>query len=105
MNTIEFTLDRYNNNSKQMYQDIAKQLQMLHKNGYDCRVWSDCGEVVVIEFDFQKGFEKLKLCWLTEDEIDAVNKYKDDLKAGVEKWLAEAFENTAGVECGAESEL
>ena len=40
MNSIEFTLDRYNNNSEQMYQDIAKQLQLLHYNGYDCRVWS-----------------------------------------------------------------
>lgn len=85
MNSIEFTLDRYNNNSEQMYQDIAKQLQLLHYNGYDCRVWSDCGEVVVIEFDFENRFESSKLCWLTEDEIDAVNEYKDNLKKEIEK--------------------
>lgn len=85
MNSIEFTLDRYNNNSEQMYQDIAKQLQLLHYNGYDCRVWSDCGEVVVIEFDFENRFESSKLCWLTEDEIDVVNEYKDNLKKEIEK--------------------
>lgn len=86
MNSIEFTLDRYNNNSEQMYQDIAKQLQLLHKNGYDCRAWSDCGEVVVIEFDFEsKAFAEHTLCWLTEDEIDAVNEYKDNLKKEIEK--------------------
>ena len=86
MNSIEFTLDRYNNNGEQMYQDIAKQLQLLHNNGYDCRVWSDCGEVVVIEFDFKsKAFAEHTLCWLTEDEIDAVNEYKDNLKKEIEK--------------------
>lgn len=94
MNSIEFTLDRYNNNSEQMYQDIAKQLQLLHYNGYDCRVWSDCGEVVVIEFDFKNGFESSKLCWLTEDEIDAVNEYKDNLKKEIEN----------GFDCGVECE-
>lgn len=70
MNSIEFTLYRYKHNGEQMYQDVAKQLQVLHTNVYDCRVWSDCGEVVVIEFDFGNRFASSKLCWLTEDEIE-----------------------------------
>lgn len=85
MNSNEFTLDRYNNDTEQMYQDIAKQLRLLHKNGYDCRAWSDCEEIIVIEFDFHNRFESSKLCWLTEDEIDAVNEYKDNLKKEIEK--------------------
>lgn len=86
MHSIEFTLEYYNNDTEQMYQDIAKQLRLLHKNGYDCRVWSDCEEIIVIEFDFKsKAFASHSLCWLTEDEIDAVNEYKDSLKKEIEK--------------------
>jgi hypothetical protein len=85
MSSIEFTQECYDNDTEKMYQDVAKQLLLLHKNGYDCRVWSDCGEVVVIEYDFHNRFASSKLCWLTEDEIDAVNEYKDNLKRETEK--------------------
>ncbi len=88
-NTIVFSTKRYDNNRDKMYQAIAKQLMILMDNECVCKVYDDDVDIVMIEFEHDEKKDYwggMELCWLKEDEVEAVKNYildkemEDDIK-------------------------
>ena len=81
VNTITFSIDRYDNNRDKMFQAIGKQLSLLTENEYVCKVYyDDCG-VFVIEFELDQRetwYGAPELMWLDEDEVDAVERLREE---------------------------
>lgn len=80
-NEIIFSKDRYDNNREKMYQAIAQQLMLLMDNEYVCKVYDDDIDIVVIQFEHdehQEAWGGMELCWLEQDEVEAVENYRFD---------------------------
>ena len=84
VNHITFDIKTYNNDRDKLFQAIGKQLDLLTKNEYVCKVYyDDCG-VFVIEFELDQRETWLgapELMWLDEDEVDAVERFRAEKKA------------------------
>lgn len=78
---ISFDIDNYNNDRDKMFQAIGKQLDLLTKNEYVCKVYhDDCG-IFVIEFELDQRDTWLgapELMWLDEDEVEAVERMREE---------------------------
>lgn len=75
VNYITFSMDRYDNNRDKLFQAIGKQLDLLTKNEYVCKVYHDDCDIFVIEFELDQRETWLgapELMWLDEDEVEAV---------------------------------
>ena len=79
INSVVFSLDRYNGDREKMYAAIAQQLMLLIENNYVCRVSDeDCG-IVAIEFEHDNRKDywgSPELYWLNEDEVELVMDYR-----------------------------
>ena len=78
---ITFSMDRYDNNRDKLFQAIGKQLDLLTKNDYVCKVYyDDCG-IFIIEFELDQRETWLgapELMWLDEDEVEAVERMREE---------------------------
>lgn len=81
VNTMTFSMDRYDNNRDKMFQAIGKQLSLLTENEYVCKVYYDDCNVFVIEFELDQRETWLgvpELMWLEEDEVEAVERLREE---------------------------
>ena len=85
---ISFDIDNYNNDRDKMFQAIGKQLDLLTKNEYVCKVYyDDCG-IFVIEFELDQRDTWLgapELMWLDEDEVEAVERLRAERSEATEQ--------------------
>lgn len=80
-NEIIFSKDRYSNNREKMFQAIAQQLMILMDNDYVCKVYDDDTDIIVIQYEHDErkdAWGVMELCWLEQEEIEAVENYRFD---------------------------
>ena len=81
VNEIAFSKERYDNDRDKMMIAVAKQLDVLLKNNYVCKVREDDFEVIVIEFEHDNrvfDYGTPNLYWLTNDEMWYVEERRND---------------------------
>lgn len=69
---ISFSLDKYESKDE-MYEDIAKAMDILTRNDYQCAFrYEDCG-VYILEFDYDNAeFGTPMIYWLDSDQEDCL---------------------------------
>ena len=81
VNYIAFDIENYNKDRDKLFQAIGKQLDLLTKNEYVCKVYhDDCG-IFVIEFELDQRDTWIgapELMWLDEDEVEAVERFRTE---------------------------
>lgn len=73
VNTITFCKACYQGNREEMYKDIARQLEMLMRNEYLCKVKAETIDIVTIEFEHDESVDPWGcpyLVWLNQEELE-----------------------------------
>lgn len=70
-----------------LYNVLGQTLKILLREGYECQIYDDDIDILVINFNYSKrmGFGGPKLMWLSEDEAELI----DDFREGILEALDE----------------
>lgn len=62
----------------ELYNVLGQTLKILLREGYECQIYDDDLDILVIKFNYSKrmGFGDPELMWLEEDEVDLINDYR-----------------------------
>ncbi len=61
----------------EMWGDISKTLQILFHQGYKCEIYDDDVNIIVINYEYSDGMGGPYLMWLTDDEVELVQNFRD----------------------------
>lgn len=75
-NSIVFSDEGYSD-TDEMWEDISKTLQILFRQGYKCEIYDDDVNIIVINYEYSDGMGGPYLMWLTDDEAELVQNFRD----------------------------
>lgn len=75
-NSIVFSDEGYSD-TDEMWEDISKTLQILFRQGYKCEIYDDDVNIIVINYEYSDGMGGPYLMWLTDDEVELVQNFRD----------------------------
>ena len=78
-NSIVFSDEGYSD-TDEMWEDISKTLQILFRQGYKCEIYDDDVNIIVINYEYSDGMGGPYLMWLTDDEAELVQNFRDNEK-------------------------
>lgn len=76
-NSIVFSDEGYSD-TDEMWEDISKTLQILFRQGYKCEIYDDDVNIIVINYEYSDGMGGPYLMWLTDDEAELVQNFRDN---------------------------
>ena len=86
--SVCFTLEE-SENETDLWSKIASTIRLLIQNGYDCEVYEDEVNIVVINYGYsaRKAYGTPEIHWITPEEYEAVLDKRSEKEMEEAKWL------------------